>query len=129
MAGKRVKKRRVKKRPVKRKAVKKRIVKKRVAKKKVRRKPVKKMPKEKLKGNVIGVVTHYFPKVRAAAIKLKAPLSMGDSVTIKGHTTNFTQTVNSIQVDRQPITMGKRGQEIGLLVVSRVRRKDVVYKV
>ncbi len=123
MAGKKIKKR-PKKRPVKKRTIKtkKRAVKKRIIRKP---KPVVKKPKD----NIVGVVTHYFPQVRAAAIKLKAPLSLGDSVKIKGHTTDFTQVVSSLQIDCQPITKAKRGQEIGLLVNSRVRRKDTVYKI
>ena len=61
-------------------------------------------------------------------IKLKAPLSVGDTIKVKGHTTDFKETVNSIQIDRVPITSAKKGQEIGLLVNSRVRQHDKVYK-
>ena len=85
--------------------------------------------KKKVKLNVIGSVTHYFPHVRAAVIKLKAPLSVGEIIKIKGHTTDFTQNVTSIQMDREPIVTGKKGQEIGLQVDSRVRQHDLVYKV
>lgn len=103
------------------KAVKKQTTKRRVIKKK----PIKKKaPKE----NIIGTVTHYFPKVRAAVIKLKVPLSIGDVVRIKGHTTDFIQNVNSIQIDRVPIQSAKKGEEIGLLVDSRVRQNDLVIK-
>ena len=113
-----------KKRVKRRTAKKKRVIKKRVVRKRATRpRPIKK-PKEK----ILGVVTHYFPKVKAAAIKLKVPLGLGEAVRIKGHTTDFTQTVGSLQVDCQTITKGKKGQEIGLLVNSRVRRKDLVYK-
>lgn len=80
-------------------------------------------------GNVVGVVTHYFPKVRAAVIKLKMPLSVGDAIRVKGHTTNFQETVSSIQIDHVPVASAARGEEIGLQVSSRVRRKDVVYKI
>ncbi|KPK96839.1 MAG: hypothetical protein AMJ95_12120 [Omnitrophica WOR_2 bacterium SM23_72] len=76
----------------------------------------------------MGTVTHYFPHVRAAVIKLKTPLSVGDSVKIKGHTTDFTQKVTSIQIDHVPISSAKKGDEIGLLVDSRVRQHDIVYK-
>ncbi len=127
MARKKTKKK-AKRRPAKKRVAKKRVVKraaKRAVKKRIQRKPAVKKPKE----NIIGIVTHYFPQVKAAAIKLKAPLNMWDSIRIKGHTTDFTQTVNSLQIDRQPITKAKRGQEIGLLVSSRVRRNDTVYKV
>ena len=83
-----------------------------------------KKPKEK----IIGVVTHYFPQVRAAVVKLKAPLSVGDKIKFKGHTTDFIQAITSMQIDRTPINSAKKGQEIGLLVDSRVRQHDVAYK-
>ena len=85
--------------------------------------------KIKIKGKIIGEVTHYFPKVRAAVIKLKAPLSVGEKIKIKGHTSDFQQAVTSMQIDRVPIDNAKKGEEIGLLVESRVRQGDVVLKV
>lgn len=118
--------------------------KKKAVKKPLRKKPVKRAPKKKpvkkkagavkkpaaakLKEEVIGTVTHYFPHVRAAVLKLKAPLSCGDKIRVKGHTTDFVQEITSMQIDRVPITAAKKGQEIGLLVDSRVRQHDVAYK-
>ena len=94
------------------------------------RKSVKKpVAAKKPKEDIIGKVTHYFPHVRAAVIKLKAPLAVGDLIKIKGHTTDFTQKITSLQIDRTPINEAKKGQEIGLLVDSRVRQHDVVTKV
>jgi len=83
---------------------------------------------KKVKENIIGTVIHYFPKVSAAVVKLNAPLSIGDSLKIKGHTTDIIQTVTSMQINHVPINSGKKGQEIGLLVNSRVRKHDTVYK-
>lgn len=78
----------------------------------------------------IGEVTHYFPHVNAAAVKLlKSGLKVGDSVYIKGHTTDFKEKVLSIQLDHATIPEGEKGQEIGLLVKSRVRQGDKVYKI
>ena len=119
------KKRVVKKRVTKKRTVKKRIAKKRVVKKALQRKPQAKKPKE----NVVGIVTHYFPHVKVGVIKLKAPLSVGDTIKFKGHTTDFIQRINSLQIDREPIISAKRGQEIGLLVDYRVRHNDIAYKV
>ncbi|MDI6759152.1 MAG: hypothetical protein QMD94_05730, partial [Candidatus Omnitrophota bacterium] len=79
--------------------------------------------------NIIGIVTHYFPKVRAAVIKLKAPLATGDTIKIKGSTTDFIQSVTSIQDEHIAINSAKKGQEIGLLADSRVREHDIVYKI
>ena len=76
-----------------------------------------------------GIVTHYFPKVDAAVVKLtKAGLSVGDKIVIKGHTSDFKEKVESIQLDHAPIQNAEQGMEIGLKVKSKVREHDVVYK-
>ena len=116
---------------------KKRSPKKSPAKKKVAKKPTRRLTKAKKtikkitkpKKNVVGAVTHYFPKVQAAVIKLKAPVTIGDTLKFKGHTTDFTQSITSLQIDHVPVTSAKKGEEIGLLVNSRVREHDVVSKV
>jgi len=78
----------------------------------------------------IGEVTHYFPHVNAAAVKLlKSGLAVGDQIYIKGHTSDFKEKVDSIQLDRVSIREGKKGQEIGLLVKARVRIGDIVYRI
>jgi hypothetical protein len=133
--------------PKKSKKIKKKVLrpqKKRYSPAKTRRKTVKRVGKKVLKRRVsssrkttlhlkakepiVGSVTHYFPKVRAAVVKVAAPLSVGEVVKIKGHTTDFTQTVHSMQIDHVAITLAKKGDEIGLLVNSRVRRKDKLYR-
>lgn len=82
------------------------------------------------KQEIIGRVTHYFPKVRAAVIKItKGTIDLGDTLYIKGYTTDFKQKVASIQIDHVPIKRAGRPQEIGLRVRSRVRRGDLVYKI
>ena len=116
------------------KNIKKRVVKKTKPKKSQiikKLKPSLKITKKitKTKEKVVGIVTHYFPKVSAGVIKLKAPLALGDNIKIKGHTTDFTQTVTSMQINHVPIQKAKRGEEIGLLVNSRVRKNDLVYKI
>jgi len=77
---------------------------------------------------VIGRITHYFPKVRAAVLKLRAPLAVGEKIKIKGHTTDFIQTVSSLQIDHVVLQQAKKGDIIGLQVQSRVRRHDMVTK-
>ena len=134
--------------PKRRKAAAKKPIKRKVAKKTIKRKPAKRRQPRKTikrakvakkatkkpgltkqeKADLIGKVTHYFPKVRAAVIKLKVPLAIGDTIKIKGHTTDFTQNVTSMQIDRVPINSAKKGDEIGVLVISRVRRNDTVFK-
>ncbi|MFA4854844.1 MAG: hypothetical protein WC616_05825 [Candidatus Omnitrophota bacterium] len=113
------------KKTVKKAVRKKPVVKKRAAAK--RRPAAKKAVKKE--GKLIGSITHYFPHVQAAVIKLKAPLAMGETVKIKGHTTDLTQIITSMQIDRVDISSAKKGDEIGLQVASRVRQHDKVYKV
>ena len=109
-------------------------------KKIAKRRPVAKKAKAKAKAKKpegieaslekIGEVTHYFPHVKAAAVKLlKSGLKVGDSIYIKGHTTDFKELVQSIQLDHATIPFGEKGQEIGLLVKLRVRQGDKVYKI
>ncbi len=121
----------------KKKIIKKKPVVKKPAKLKNKKAPAKKIIKKKsaraskakrTQAIVIGKITHYFPHVNAAVIKLKLPLKIGDAIHIKGHTTDIKETVTSIQINRTPITAAKKGDEIGLLVASRVRGGDKVYK-
>ena len=77
----------------------------------------------------VGEVTHYWGKIAVAGIKLTATLSQGDAIRIKGATTDFEQTVGSIQIEHQNVETAKKGQEIGLKVKEKVRRRDTVYKV
>ncbi len=78
----------------------------------------------------VGIVTHYFPHVEAAVVKLeKGSLNEGDTIILKGHTTDFKEIVTSMQLDHASIKEASKGQEIGLKVKSKVRENDVVYKV
>lgn len=89
----------------------------------------KKADKKEEKLAKIGVITHYFPHVKAAVIKLqKGSLKVGDNIYIKGHTTDFKQAVKSLQLNRAPIEEAKAGGEVGVKVKSRVRIGDAVYK-
>ena len=76
----------------------------------------------------IGHVTHFFSKISVAVIELSAPLAVGDTILIKGPTTDFEQVVESMQIEHKNVQRAEAGQSIGLKVVQRVREKDTVYK-
>ena len=81
-------------------------------------------------GKRIGVVTHYFGQVSVAIVKLDSgTLRVGDMIHIQGHTTDFKQKVESLQVDHAPATEVGPKDDFGLKVVEHVREHDVVYKV
>lgn len=76
----------------------------------------------------IGEVTHYFDKIGVAIVKLSAPLKVGDKVKVKGATTDFEQTVESMQVDHQEVESAESGRELGIKVTEKVREGDEVLK-
>jgi len=76
----------------------------------------------------VGRVTHFYPKISVAIVELKAPLSIGDKILIKGATTNFEQKVESMQMEHKNIERAEAGQIIGLKVNQRARENDKVYK-
>ena len=77
----------------------------------------------------VGKVAHFFTKINVAVIDLKAPISVGDRIVIKGPTTNVEQTVESMEIEHEKVKKAERGQSIGLKVKDRVRENDTVYKI
>jgi hypothetical protein len=81
-------------------------------------------------GKRIGVVTHYFGEPSVAVIKLETgTLRAGETIHFRGHTTDFEQTVGSMQVDHAPVTEVSPKDDFGMKVTGHVREHDVVYKV
>jgi putative protease len=76
----------------------------------------------------VGRITHFFSKIEVAVIELKAVLSVGDTIAIKGPTTDFEQRVDSMQIEHANVQRAEPGQSIGLKVMQRVRETDIVYK-
>ena len=78
----------------------------------------------------VGFVTHYYGHLSVAAIRLESgSLRVGDTIRILGHTSDFRQRVESMQIEHQPVTEAGRRQEIGLKVTEHARERDDVYKV
>jgi putative protease len=77
----------------------------------------------------VGTVTDYFARIGVAAVKLEGPLAVGDRIRVRGHTTDFTQQVESLQVEHQPVERAEAGAEVALKVGERVRRHDQVLRV
>ncbi len=75
----------------------------------------------------VGVVDGYYAKIGVAAIRLTdGALQVGDQIRIRGHTTDFTQTVESIQLEHQSIQRAERGGEVAMKVRERVRLHDQI---
>ena len=76
----------------------------------------------------IGRITHFFTKISVAVIELTMPLAVGDTIVIKGPTTDFEQPVESMQIEHNNVQRAEAGQSIGLRIAQRVRENDMVYK-
>jgi len=77
----------------------------------------------------VGKITHYFTRIGVAVVELTDKLSVGDRILIQGATTNFEQTVESMQIEHKNVESAEAGQSIGLKVEQRVREGDKVYKI
>ena len=79
----------------------------------------------------VGVVTHYYNHLSVATLRLEpgATLRVGDVIHILGHTTDFSQRVESLEVDRKPVLEVGPNDDFGLKVVDHAREHDIVFKV
>ena len=78
----------------------------------------------------IGRVTHYYGAVHAAAIAIEqGELRRGDTIHVRGHTTDFYQRVDRIERDHAEVEMAWVGQQVGIAVSQRVREGDEVVRV
>lgn len=78
----------------------------------------------------VGKITHYFSKINVGVLELsKGELHIGDTIHIKGHTSDFYQKVESMQVEHDPVDSVKPGESVGFKVESPVRENDMVFKV
>lgn len=113
-------------RPAKAKAAKGRLKKTKKKTQKTFKRPLQKIAiaaKEKQ----IGIITHYFNKISVGIIKLKTAVSLGDKIHIKGAHDDFTQGIESMQIDHQDVSTAPKGAEIGIKVSQRVHENDRVY--
>jgi putative protease len=80
-------------------------------------------------GERIGVVTHYYGNLLVAIVKLEAgTLRVGDTIHIRGHTSDFSQRVESLQVEHAAVNEVGPHDEFGIKVLQHAREHDVVYK-
>ena len=79
---------------------------------------------------LVGVVTDYYKKIGVAAIRLDAgALSVGDTIRVRGHTTDLTQPVESLQLEHQAVQRAERGSHVAVKMLDRVRKHDPVFRV
>lgn len=90
---------------------------------------------EKVKGvrvmnkkDLIGKVIHYYDKIGVAVVRLEKILKVGDKVKFTKGDKSFEQTIESMQLDHKPVTLGKKGEEAAIKVDQIVKSGTAVYK-
>ena len=136
------KKKPAKAKPAKARSVKKTMPKKRPAKTVAKRRPAPKavaierlvMPPAPYipapNESAVGKVTHYYSNLQVAVVHLdRGALQVGDIIHVKGHTTDFEQRVDSMEIEHERIERAEPGDIFGLKVRDHAREHDVIYKV
>ena len=78
----------------------------------------------------VAVIVKFFAKPSVAALEVTSgTIKTGDLLRYKGHTTDFTEEIASMEIDNQPVDEVKAGDLVGVKVKERVREGDKVYKV
>ncbi|MBI4992380.1 MAG: translation elongation factor-like protein [Candidatus Harrisonbacteria bacterium] len=75
----------------------------------------------------VGEVTHYYSHLGVAIVKFNQDIPAGKNLTFQGATSDFSQDVTSMQVDRKSVDKAPKGKEVGIKVKDKVREGDKVY--
>jgi putative protease len=80
--------------------------------------------------HLVGSVTHFFKGPGVAVVKItEGEVHLGDQLHFRGHTTDFAETVDSMEVEHGKVERAGAGDEIAIKVIDRVRQHDQVFKV
>lgn len=77
----------------------------------------------------VGVITHYWSDLGVAGVHLTAPLNVGEHIHVVGHTSDFEQSVGSMEAEHHQLSHAEPGADVGIRVVEHAREHDHVYKV
>lgn len=83
------------------------------------------MAEEKLVGKII----HYYTNIGVAILELSEELKVGEKIHIKGHSSDFEQVIDSMQIEHENVESAKAGDSIGLKVADKVKESDEVFKI
>jgi len=78
---------------------------------------------------LIGKITHYYGNINVGIIELSDVLKAGDKIHIKGHASDFTQQIASMQIEHASVSEANVGDQVGIKVDQKVHEHDSVYKV
>jgi len=76
----------------------------------------------------IGSVMTYYNHIEVAVIELTGNVKAGDKIIFRGYTTDLEHVIDNMEIEHQSVQEAKAGDQIGMKVGGRVRKKDKVYK-
>ncbi|MEN9560840.1 MAG: hypothetical protein RIQ56_113 [Candidatus Parcubacteria bacterium] len=76
----------------------------------------------------IGTVTHYFGGIGVMIARFSVAVATGTKIRVRGATTDFVQTIASMQYNHNPIARAKKRQEVGIKVKGHAREGDKIYR-
>lgn len=82
-----------------------------------------------MREELVGKVSHYYGHLGVATVHLSAELKVGDTIHVKGHTSDFTQKVDSMQIGHKTVERAGGGEDIGIKVIEHSREHDLIYRV
>jgi putative protease len=77
---------------------------------------------------LVGVVDDYFSKVGVITLTLRAPVALGDRLSVRGHTTDVSQLLTSMQIEHKAVQRASTGDGIGVKIDGKSRRGDYVFR-
>ena len=77
----------------------------------------------------VGKITHYYDRIRVAVLELYDELKVGETIHIHGRITDFTQQVDSMEIEHQKIQVAGPKAEVAIQVIEPVREGDILYRV
>jgi putative protease len=77
----------------------------------------------------IGKITHYYGHLNVGIVELSDALKIGDTIHVKGHSSDFTQPVDSMQIEHAIISEAKSGDAVGIKILQKAHPHDKVFKV
>ncbi len=77
----------------------------------------------------VGKVSHFYGHVGVMAVDLTGALHVGDTLHVRGHSEDFTLTIDSMQIEHENVAEAHPGDSVGIRVTHKVHPGDTVYRV
>lgn len=91
--------------------------------------PLIETPIQQKKSKKVGILTHYYDKIRVGVIKLSAALSVGDCIKFETADGDYEQVVESMEIDRNPVFKAGKGDEIGIKLSHKPAIDGKIFKI